>query len=251
MWSGGRLAISVDSLLAADVALSALQVSHLCERRSLLLCQGSNQIIIDNVRQVSRIHQIVLVSDYITDPAVLSGLILMSGFSSSRDPVHTRFKVGGTDGLRSRPRAQAVKRPARPSRAGPAGGRHGERVVGELWTLDCIGLVIQRLTGIRHHPVRVLALLHYRPGWSVQRPERRAAERDQDAIDRWVKERWPAIKQTPNDLWWAWEDLNLRPHPDPKIHGEQARGSIRAEPDPIRVACWLPGDGRVRRRVRG
>jgi Winged helix-turn helix len=42
----------------------------------------------------------------------------------------------------------------------------------------------------------VWALLHHRLGWSVQRPKRRAAERDQAAIDRWVKERWPAIKQT-------------------------------------------------------
>jgi hypothetical protein len=25
---------------------------------------------------------------------------------------------------------------------------------------------------------------------------------------------------------WAWLDLNQRPHPDPKIHGEQARGNI-------------------------
>ncbi len=31
------------------------------------------------------------------------------------------------------------------------------------------------------------ALLHNRLGWTVQRPERRAAERDQAAIDRWVK----------------------------------------------------------------
>jgi hypothetical protein len=28
-------------------------------------------------------------------------------------------------------------------------------------------------------------------------------------------------------LWWACQDLNLGPHPDPKIHGEQARGNIR------------------------
>jgi transposase len=41
-------------------------------------------------------------------------------------------------------------------------------------------------------------LLRYRLGWSVQRPRRRAAERDQAAIDRWVKERWPRILQTPN-----------------------------------------------------
>src|SRR5918995_4644136 len=38
--------------------------------------------------------------------------------------------------------------------------------------------------------------------------------------------------------------LQPRPHPDPKIHGEQARGNIRAEPDPIRVVRWLLGDGR-------
>jgi hypothetical protein len=34
---------------------------------------------------------------------------------------------------------------------------------------------------------------------------------------------------------WAWLDLNQRPHPDPKIHGEQARGSVRGEPGSDRV----------------
>jgi hypothetical protein len=68
--------------------------------------------------------------------------------------------------------------------------------VGELWTLDRIAAVIERLTGVWHHPAHVWALLHHRLGWSVQRPTRRAAERDQAAIDRWVKQRWPRIKQT-------------------------------------------------------
>ncbi|HEV2928760.1 MAG TPA: winged helix-turn-helix domain-containing protein [Propionibacteriaceae bacterium] len=57
--------------------------------------------------------------------------------------------------------------------------------------------MIERLTGVHHHPAWVWALLHHRLGWSVQRPMRRAAERDQAAIDRWVKERWPQILQTP------------------------------------------------------
>jgi Winged helix-turn helix len=57
-------------------------------------------------------------------------------------------------------------------------------------------LVIERLTGVRHHPAHVWALLRHRLGWTPQRPKRRAAERDQDAIDRWVKEDWPRIKQT-------------------------------------------------------
>jgi transposase len=69
--------------------------------------------------------------------------------------------------------------------------------VGELWTLDRIATVIERLSGVRHHPAHVWALLHHRLGWSVQRPTRRAAERDQAAIDRWVKEDWPRILQTP------------------------------------------------------
>jgi len=36
--------------------------------------------------------------------------------------------------------------------------------------------------------------LHHRLGWTVQRPKRRAAERDQGVIDRWVKKDWPRIK---------------------------------------------------------
>jgi transposase len=72
------------------------------------------------------------------------------------------------------------------------------------WTLDRIALVIERLTGIRHHPAWVWALLHHRLGWSVQRPVRRAAERDQDVIDRWVKQRWPRILQTPNGAEPVW-----------------------------------------------
>jgi transposase len=64
--------------------------------------------------------------------------------------------------------------------------------------------VIERLTGVQHHPAHVWALLRHRLGWSVQRPVRRAAEHDQAAIDPWVKERWPAIKQTPNGAEPAW-----------------------------------------------
>jgi transposase len=76
--------------------------------------------------------------------------------------------------------------------------------VGELCTLERIAAVIQRLTGVQHHPAHVWALLRHRLGWSVQRPGRRAAERDPAAIDRWVKERWPQIKQTPNGAEPAW-----------------------------------------------
>jgi uncharacterized protein HemY len=34
-------------------------------------------------------------------------------------------------------------------------------------------------------------------GWSRQRPNRRARERNEQAIRRWVRARWPQVKKTP------------------------------------------------------
>jgi transposase len=39
--------------------------------------------------------------------------------------------------------------------------------MGQVWTLERIALVIERLTGVRHHPAHVWALLHYRLGSTV------------------------------------------------------------------------------------
>jgi len=115
---------------------------------------------------------------------------------------HRRWRASGTDGLRSKgpsgppPRlsdAQLAEVEQALVKGATANG-----FTGELWTLERIALVIERLTGVQHHPAHVWALLRHRLGWTVQRPKRRAAERDQDAIDRWVKIDWPRIKQTPN-----------------------------------------------------
>jgi transposase len=121
---------------------------------------------------------------------------------------HRRFTTSGTDGLRSKgPSGPAPRLPdqqlATVEQALLAGsGANG--FVGELWTLERIAVVIERLTGVRHHPAHVWALLRHRLGWTVQRPKRRAAERDQAAIDQWVAERWPRILQTPNGAEPAW-----------------------------------------------
>jgi transposase len=121
---------------------------------------------------------------------------------------HARWRAGGLDALRSRgPTGPAPKvSDAKLAQVEHAllEGATANGFVGELWTLERIGLMIERLTGVRHHPAHVWALLHHRLGWSVQRPVRRAAERDQAAIDRWVKERWPRILQTPNDAEPVW-----------------------------------------------
>lgn len=66
---------------------------------------------------------------------------------------------------------------------------------GNLWTLDRVTEVIWRQTGVRHHPVQVGRILKGRLGWSLQRPRRQAAERDQAAVDQWLTVQWPRIKQ--------------------------------------------------------
>ena len=64
----------------------------------------------------------------------------------------------------------------------------------DLWTLPRVVAVIARTFGVRYHPAHVWKILRG-AGWSCQKPERRARERDEGAIQRWRTERWPQIKK--------------------------------------------------------
>ena len=77
-------------------------------------------------------------------------------------------------------------------RAGPSAHGFGT----DVWTLPRVAEVIARVTEVRHHPGHVWRVLR-RLGWSLQRPARRARERDEEAITRWKKARWPQLKKTP------------------------------------------------------
>jgi transposase len=66
----------------------------------------------------------------------------------------------------------------------------------DLWTLARVAEVIQRVTGVAHHPGHVWRLLKAMR-WSLQRPARKAVERDEAEIARWIGEEWPQIVQTP------------------------------------------------------
>jgi len=71
--------------------------------------------------------------------------------------------------------------------------RQGARAHGfdtDHWTLARITTVIGQTTGTRYHPGHTWKLLR-RMGWRLQRPARRAVERDEQAIARWVAEDWP------------------------------------------------------------
>jgi transposase len=65
----------------------------------------------------------------------------------------------------------------------------------DVWTLDRIAVVIQGLTGVALSNPSVWRLLRNRLGWTVQRPQGQAKERDEEAIQHWVAHEWPRIKK--------------------------------------------------------
>jgi transposase len=66
----------------------------------------------------------------------------------------------------------------------------------ELWTLPRIVEVIRKHFGVTYDPSGVWHVLR-RMGWSCQKPERRARERNEEAIATWRKDDWPRIKKSP------------------------------------------------------
>ncbi len=65
-----------------------------------------------------------------------------------------------------------------------------------LWTAARVAQLIERRCGVEYHPGHVWRILG-KLGWSCQRPTGRALERDEAAIRRWKRRRWPALKKKP------------------------------------------------------
>ena len=66
-----------------------------------------------------------------------------------------------------------------------------------LWTLERVAELVERDFGVKYHAGHVSWLLK-KLGWSCQRPTGRALERDEPAIKRWKKRRWPELKKKPS-----------------------------------------------------
>jgi transposase len=66
----------------------------------------------------------------------------------------------------------------------------------ELWTLARVAEVIAVNFGVEYHPGHVWYVLRSMQ-WSSQKPERRARERDEQAIAGWRQQEWPRIKKRP------------------------------------------------------
>ena len=77
--------------------------------------------------------------------------------------------------------------------------RAGARAYGfsnDLWTARRIATVLEQKLGVAYHPAHVSRLLGDL-GWTYQKPERRALERDDAAIAHWKRHTWVQLKKTP------------------------------------------------------
>jgi transposase len=75
-----------------------------------------------------------------------------------------------------------------------ARGAFAQGYAEDYWTLDRIARLIWQLLGVRYHPSAVWHVLK-RMGWSSQKPQRRSLQRDELAVARWKRYRWPQIKK--------------------------------------------------------
>lgn len=109
------------------------------------------------------------------------------------------YRKQGLKGLKPRPS------PGRPSLLSPhqkeslkkrlLKGALADGYSTELWTLKRIGKLIEKHYGVKYAQIGVWWLLVHDLGWSCQKPERRALQRNEDDIAHWKKAVWPRIKK--------------------------------------------------------
>ena len=110
------------------------------------------------------------------------------------------WQAEGPDGLKAKPASGRPSRLTAKQKVRLVGlltrgaMAHGYRT--ELWTTQRIAALIERRLGVQYHRNHVGKLLH-QVGWSHQKPERRAVERNEAAIAEWKRSVWPAVKKTP------------------------------------------------------
>jgi transposase len=67
----------------------------------------------------------------------------------------------------------------------------------ELWTLKRVGVLIERMYDVKYGQTQIWRLLGAL-GFSPQKPERRALERDEGAVRHWKRSTWPRLKKKPS-----------------------------------------------------
>jgi transposase len=111
-----------------------------------------------------------------------------------------RAREEGVESLRRRvgsgspPRLSAAQRAQLPALLAQGAEAYGFR--GALWTRARVAEVIRREFGVTYDPSHVGRILRA-CGWSLQKPARRAKQRDEAAIRAWKAARWPEVEKKP------------------------------------------------------
>lgn len=63
----------------------------------------------------------------------------------------------------------------------------------QLWTAGRVARLIQQRFGLCYHPEHVRKILKQRLGWTSQKPKRKARERDDKEVERWLGDELPRI----------------------------------------------------------
>lgn len=110
------------------------------------------------------------------------------------------YRQGGRRAIRARP---ATGRPPKLSpeqreqlRQALLEGAQAAGFPTDLWTCPRVARLITQRFGVRYHVDHIGRLLHAL-GWSPQKPQRRAVERNEEAIQHWTQQEWPRIKKKP------------------------------------------------------
>lgn len=122
-------------------------------------------------------------------------------FGVSREAAHKWHDTWKKNGLKGLTATQKTGRPPKltekKKRKVEAALLRGPSAFGyatEIWTLERIAGVIKKVADVKYdyrHVWRVLLSM----GWSCQKPETRARERNEQAIKNWVRYAWPRIQK--------------------------------------------------------
>jgi transposase len=122
-------------------------------------------------------------------------------FSVSRSAVcvwHKAWKKNRKEGLKAKGRSGAPpklnKGDLKKIVAAIDKGPIAQGYTTDLWTLERIAKLIKKTTNVAYHPGHVWKILRDL-GWTSQKPETRARERNEREIRRWVREEFPRIKK--------------------------------------------------------
>lgn len=110
-----------------------------------------------------------------------------------------RGREGGEEALKAspspgvKPRLSAQQKAQLPALLAKGAAAYGFR--GEVWTASRVAAVIEQCFGVRYSRDHAGAIMR-KMGWSPQKPEEKASQRDEEAIAAWKTERWEALKKS-------------------------------------------------------